>query len=124
MSTTTKLNFNRLRVIAASSLILVIALMVTSFLLYYRVQNLQNSRPIVKAYGFYEFCEALAPVGGSVGLRVDRGTEPLTVSVTARSEAEFSRLKEFVASSMLTTAASVEIRFGDETFRYAPPAVP
>ena len=124
MSASTKLGYKRLRAIAVSSLVLLIALVVTSFLLYYRVQNLQSSRPVVEAYGFFQFCEALAPPGGSVDLKVDRGREPFTVLVTAQSAAEFSRLKELVTSSMLTTAASVEIRFGEERFRYAPPAIP
>jgi hypothetical protein len=46
------------------------------------------------------------------------------MSVDATSEAEFERLRELVSSSMLTTAASVEIHFQGETFRYVPPAIP
>ncbi|MBB5353137.1 hypothetical protein HNR46_003390 [Haloferula luteola] len=88
----------------------------------YRVQNLQASRPVVKVYGFFEFCEGLAPLSGTVGLTVDRSTDPLTVSVTVTSETEFTRLTDFVTSMMLTTAASVGVGLGEETFRFAPPA--
>ncbi len=124
MNTTSTLSDKRLKVIAVVSLTLLTVLIVTSFVLYWRVQNLQNSQPVVKVHGFYEFCEALAPEGGVVDLRVSREKDLAVVTVTAGSEAEFTRLKDLVTFSMLTTAASVEVRYGDQTYRYAPPAIP
>ena len=113
--------YRRLRLIAVASLLMLVVTLSASFLLYYRSQNLKNT-PVVKVYGFYEFCETLAPRSGAVEISVTR--DPLAVSVTTGSEAEFERLKALVTSSMLTTAASFEIQFGDKVFRYAPPALP
>jgi hypothetical protein len=95
--------YRRLRVIAVVSLSILVVTLSASFLLCYRSQNLKSSMPGVKVYGFYEFCEALAPRSGVVEISVTR--DPLAASVTTGSETEFERLKALVKSSMLTTAA-------------------
>jgi hypothetical protein len=112
----------KLRVIARVSLPLLAITTLTSFAFYYRMRNLEGFRPVAEVYGFYEFCEALAPEGGTVAISVRR--DPLLVTVNAASAEEYERLQEKVTSSMLTTAGAIEIRFEDRVFRYVPPAVP